>query len=78
MEISPFLDPQYNNNNNMDPSEVVISALKDRNIYPKRDEIAAAFHDIASGVKNTEWVHEHLTSDTLLSQEELKLYAVFS
>lgn len=62
----------------MDPSEVVISALKDRNTYPKRDEIAAAFHDTASSVKNTEWVQEHLHPDTLLSQEELKLYAFFS
>jgi len=78
MEISPFLDPQDHNNNNMDPSEKVISALKDRNTYPKRDEIAAAFHDTASSVKNTKWVQEHLHPDTLLSQEELKLYAFFS
>jgi hypothetical protein len=78
MEISPFLDPQDHNNNNMDPSEKVISALKDRNIYPKREEIAAAFHDTASNVENTEWVQEHLTPDALLSQEELKLYVVFT
>ncbi|KAL4916903.1 hypothetical protein BDW62DRAFT_92917 [Aspergillus aurantiobrunneus] len=59
----------------MDPLEVVISALKDRDISLKRDEIKTAFHDTASSAKNTEWVREHLTPDTLLSQEELKLYS---
>ncbi|KAL4778515.1 hypothetical protein BJX76DRAFT_138506 [Aspergillus varians] len=59
----------------MDPSESIISALKNRNISPKRGEITAAFHDGTCTAKNTEWVEEHLTSDTLLSQEELKLYS---
>ncbi|KAL4925894.1 uncharacterized protein BDV17DRAFT_294019 [Aspergillus undulatus] len=59
----------------MDPSEGVISALKDRNIPLKRDEITAALNDSLSGAKNAEWVQEHLTPDTLLSEEELRLYS---
>ncbi|RDW90877.1 uncharacterized protein DSM5745_02652 [Aspergillus mulundensis] len=62
----------------MDPQEVVISALKERNIPPKRDEITSAFRNEINGVGNTEWVQEHLTPDTLLSQEELRLYALHS
>ncbi|KAL4938625.1 hypothetical protein BDV06DRAFT_49812 [Aspergillus oleicola] len=59
----------------MDPVEVVISALNDRNITPKRDAVTAAFNDRSSGAKHAEWVQEHLTPDTLLSEEELRLYA---
>ncbi|KAL4962641.1 uncharacterized protein BDV14DRAFT_99892 [Aspergillus stella-maris] len=59
----------------MDPGEVVMSALKDRNITSKRDQITAAFSDSSDGSKNAEWVQEHLVPDTLLSEEELKLYS---
>jgi hypothetical protein len=62
--------------NNMDPVEVVISALKDRDISPKRDDITAAFDDRTSSAEYTKWVQEHLTLDTLLSQEELRLYVL--
>jgi hypothetical protein len=55
------------------PTQAVISALKDRNIIPKRDEIAAAFQDDPESVNHTKWVQEHLKPDTLLSQEELTL-----
>ncbi|KAL2811182.1 vacuolar H+/Ca2+ exchanger [Aspergillus granulosus] len=55
--------------------QVVISALKDRNITPKRDEIATAFQDNSESAKHTQWVQEHLTMDTLLSEEELTLYS---
>ncbi|KAL2787462.1 vacuolar H+/Ca2+ exchanger [Aspergillus keveii] len=55
--------------------QAVISVLKDRNIIPKRDEIAAAFQDDPESVNHTKWVQEHLNPDTLLSQEELTLYA---
>ncbi|KAL2872257.1 uncharacterized protein BJX67DRAFT_376083 [Aspergillus lucknowensis] len=58
-----------------DPTQVVISALKDRNIPLKRDEIAAVFQDEVENAKSTQWVQEHLTPDTLLSQEELTLYS---
>ncbi|KAL4761910.1 uncharacterized protein BDW70DRAFT_134653 [Aspergillus foveolatus] len=58
----------------MDPQEVVISALKDRNLPENRNEIAAAFHDRINSAIYVEWVQEHLNSDTLLSQEELELY----
>ncbi|KAL4903718.1 hypothetical protein BDW74DRAFT_38631 [Aspergillus multicolor] len=59
----------------MDPQEVVISALKERNIPPKRDQIALAFQNDINIIRNTAWVQEHLTPDTLLSQEELRLYS---
>ncbi|KAL4792896.1 hypothetical protein BDV19DRAFT_241425 [Aspergillus venezuelensis] len=59
----------------MDPVEVVISALKDRNITPNRDQVIAAFNDSSiDGSKHAEWVQEHLVPGTLLSEEELKLY----
>jgi hypothetical protein len=56
------------------PTQAVISAFKDRNIISGRDEIATAFQDDPESVKHTKWVQEHLTPDTLLSQEELTLY----
>ncbi|KAL4806987.1 hypothetical protein BDV18DRAFT_111110 [Aspergillus unguis] len=59
----------------MDPAEVLISALKDRNVPVKRDEIKAAFDNRSSNVQITQWVQEHLTPDTLLSHEELALYS---
>ncbi|KAL4869980.1 hypothetical protein BDV12DRAFT_166773 [Aspergillus spectabilis] len=61
--------------NKMDPVEVVFSALKDRDISPKWDDIKAAFDDRTSSAGYTKWVQEHLTPDTLLSQEELRLYS---
>ncbi|KAL3473633.1 hypothetical protein BJX99DRAFT_233269 [Aspergillus californicus] len=59
----------------MDPTQAVISALKDRNLALNRDEITAAFHDDSTSAKNTKWVKEHLNTDTILSQEELALYS---
>lgn len=80
VEISPFLDARHRNHNNnkMDPVDVVISALKDRGISCKRDEIRAALDVKLSSSNNAKWVEEHLTPDTLLSQEELRLYALSS
>ncbi|KAL2824669.1 hypothetical protein BDW59DRAFT_162319 [Aspergillus cavernicola] len=59
----------------MDPTQVLISALKDRTLALKHKEIRAAFHDESNAAKITEWVQEHLSPDTLLSQEELTLYS---
>lgn len=50
-------------------TDKVVSILNDRGIPAKRDVIEAAFED-----QNAEWV-EYLQPDTLLSQEELALYA---
>ncbi|KAL4997752.1 hypothetical protein BDV10DRAFT_168902 [Aspergillus recurvatus] len=58
----------------MDPQEVVISALEDRNLPPNREEVTAAFHDSLNSARYAEWVQEHLNPNTLLSQEELGLY----
>ncbi|KAL2842946.1 hypothetical protein BJY01DRAFT_216129 [Aspergillus pseudoustus] len=58
-----------------DATQAVVSVLKDRNITPRRDEIATAFQDERDSVKHTQWVHERLTPHTLLSQEELTLYS---
>ncbi|KAL6239194.1 hypothetical protein BDW75DRAFT_152899 [Aspergillus navahoensis] len=58
----------------MDPQEVVISALADRNVPTNREEVTAAFHDNLNSARYAEWVQEHLDPSTLLSQEELGLY----
>ncbi|KAL3456337.1 hypothetical protein BJX64DRAFT_281456 [Aspergillus heterothallicus] len=55
--------------------QAVVSALKDRNFTPRRDEITAAFEAKSENAKHTQWVHKHLTPDTLLSKEELTLYS---
>lgn len=56
------------------PADIVISALKERNISVKRGEIESAFGDETSEEHNAKWVSEHLCYDTLLSREELMLY----
>ncbi|PTU18641.1 hypothetical protein P175DRAFT_0443309 [Aspergillus ochraceoroseus IBT 24754] len=58
-----------------DPAQVLMTALKERNIPAKRDEITAAFYTDPNNAKNAEWVKEHLDSNTLLSYEELSLYS---
>lgn len=52
-------------------TDKVISILKDRDIPAKRDVIEAAFED----ARNVEWASKYLRSNTLLSKEELALYA---
>ncbi|KAL4980021.1 hypothetical protein BDW66DRAFT_126682 [Aspergillus desertorum] len=58
----------------MDPQELVISALRDRGLPQKRDEITAAFADRTNSARYAKWVLEHVNPNTLLSQEELGLY----
>ncbi|KAL4986883.1 hypothetical protein BDW68DRAFT_120089 [Aspergillus falconensis] len=58
----------------MDPQEVVISALEDRNLPSNRGEVTAAFHDSLNSARYAEWIQEHLNPNTFLSQEELGLY----
>jgi len=55
------------------PADILISALKERNISVKRSEIESAFNDEASSAENAQWVSEHLSYDTLLTKEELVL-----
>ncbi|BCR89107.1 uncharacterized protein ACHE_50305S [Aspergillus chevalieri] len=57
------------------PADILISALKERNISVKRSEIESAFNDEASSAENAQWVSEHLSYDTLLTKEELALYS---
>ncbi|KAL5335013.1 hypothetical protein BJX70DRAFT_390968 [Aspergillus crustosus] len=59
----------------MDLVEVVISALKDRGFSPNRDDILTVFDERTGSSDYPQWVHEHLTLDTLLSYEELRLYS---
>ncbi|PWY93344.1 vacuolar H+/Ca2+ exchanger [Aspergillus sclerotioniger CBS 115572] len=63
------------NNRSMDPSSTVICTLKDYEIPFRRDEIQSALSNEADGPKAAKWLTEHLTTDTLLSQEELILYS---
>ncbi|PKY05321.1 hypothetical protein P168DRAFT_268499 [Aspergillus campestris IBT 28561] len=58
-----------------DPATTVISLLKDRNIRAGRDDIESAFNDATTHLESVKWVEEHLSPDTLLSQEELALYS---
>jgi hypothetical protein len=61
----------------MDPSPagLVLSALKDSNIPAKRNEVQSAFHGPDRDA-NAKWVSEHLRDHTLLSKDELTLYAI--
>lgn len=58
----------------MDPSATIISALKDRELSINRDQIRSALADRTEGTEIAKWLTEHLSTDTLLSQEELILY----
>lgn len=49
----------------------VSSILRDRDIPHRRDVIDSAFQD----PRNAEWASTHLRPDTLLSKDELALYA---
>lgn len=60
-----------------DPTNTVLSILKDRNIRASRDDIESALND-ATHPENVKWVEEHLSPDTLLSQEELALYGRYT
>lgn len=59
------------------PADILISALKERNISVKRSEIESTFGDEASSAENAKWVSEHLSYGTLLTKEELALYVSF-
>ncbi|EHA25105.1 hypothetical protein CBS63078_7344 [Aspergillus niger] len=59
----------------MDPSATIISALKDRELSINRDQIRSALADRTEGTEIAKWLTEHLSTDTLLSQEELILYS---
>lgn len=66
-------DPNRSNHS-MDPSSTIISALKDRELSINRDQIKSALAERIEGTEIAKWLTEHLSTDTLLSQEELKLY----
>lgn len=53
----------------------ICTILKDRDLNVKRDAIAAALKDPTAGYENAEWLTKHLCPETLLSLEELKLFA---
>lgn len=57
------------------PADKVLSILKERNLIAKKDAIESALEDSGTGHKNVEWVSRHLQPETLLSKEELNLYA---
>ena len=59
------------------PADILISALKERNISVKRGEIESALNDETSHAENAKWISEHLSYDTLLTREELTLYVVY-
>lgn len=56
------------------PADILISALKERNISVKRSEIESTFDNEAGSAESAKWVSEHLGYDTLLTKEELALY----
>jgi hypothetical protein len=56
------------------PQERYVSALKERNISYKRDDIESAFNAASkAGRENAQWVADNLGSETLLSREEANL-----
>ncbi|EAW06280.1 uncharacterized protein ACLA_079640 [Aspergillus clavatus NRRL 1] len=58
----------------VNPVDTVTSALKDRKLPFKSEEIESAFIEDSNKDENIQWVEEHLSYDTLLSQEELTLF----
>ncbi|GKZ22813.1 hypothetical protein AbraCBS73388_008989 [Aspergillus brasiliensis] len=62
------------NNPSMDPS-TVLSIFKDRELSLNRDQVQSALVDRTGGTEIAKWLTEHLSTDTLLSQEELILYS---
>lgn len=74
----PYPEQQINTPNSKmsqlnDQTNILIIALKDRDIPLKYAEIESAFTDEKEAAVNEKWVMEHLNHDTLLSQEELTL-----
>ena len=57
------------------PTDKILSILKERKLIPKKDAIESALEDPTTGHNNAEWVWRHLQPETLLSREELHLYA---
>lgn len=59
---------------NDSPQERYISALKERNIPYRRDDIESAFNaGSKTGQENAQWVTDHIGLETLLSKEEATL-----
>ncbi|RWQ93808.1 hypothetical protein C8Q69DRAFT_509030 [Paecilomyces variotii] len=57
------------------PAEQVIAAFRERDIPFRKEIIESAFANEPDGPANSTWVSNHLRSDTLLSKEEINLYA---
>ncbi|KAJ6015029.1 hypothetical protein N7540_009620 [Penicillium herquei] len=56
-------------------TEEFLAILKERDILIKRDAIESALSDPKTARENAEWLSKHLRPETLLSKEELSLYA---
>lgn len=54
----------------------LLSTYKGREIPIQREVIESTLEDPTTGLKNAEWVSQHLRPETLLSREELALYAL--
>jgi hypothetical protein len=60
--------------NHPNPQQLYISALQERGIPYKRENIEVALdHASENGRTNAQWVTGHIGSDTLLSKEEAAL-----
>ncbi|KAL1852940.1 hypothetical protein Plec18170_005522 [Paecilomyces lecythidis] len=57
------------------PAEQVIAAFRERDIPFRKEIIESAFANESDGPANSAWVSNHLCPDTLLSKEEINLYA---
>lgn len=75
--LSPANRPSHAQTASMDDHDTLtdklLSDFKDRGLSVKRDTIISALQDPVTGPQNAQWVSQHLTPDTLLSQEELAL-----
>ncbi|KAE8145801.1 hypothetical protein BDV25DRAFT_163826 [Aspergillus avenaceus] len=58
-----------------DPVNTILNAFRSRSIPTRRVEVASAFNSRGQAVKDTNWVTEHLSHNTLLSPEEITLYS---
>lgn len=53
--------------------KVLLTALRDRELPPNKEDIARAFEDRNTQEEASSWVQEFLQPSTLLTKEELDL-----
>jgi hypothetical protein len=59
----------------LSPLNHMLAVLRERDIPLTRDDVKWAFQSPQTNTEVNSWVHQYLGPDTLLSKEEVELYA---